>query len=273
MTDFLTRLVERTLNLAPVVQPVIPPMFAPGPALTSPAGRDDSTERMADRPYTKDSRDQERPVVFSQRDVLLRTIPTQGDSSSVPSSHLGHKTDASPAARQHGPAPSSKQGHGVSSRMIAGQYGEKADHTTSSRPYDSSLKSFEEQSRPESFKVERSFLPQGSHLKPTVEPVQPAAELTPVEPFRQRAAEPLIVRPQWIWPSGPEGEKGPERGATRLEESQLRPMISGPTIKVTIGRIDVRAVMQQVPVPEPAKTPTPRLSLDDYLRSRDGGKR
>ena len=48
-----------------------------------------------------------------------------------------------------------------------------------------------------------------------------------------------------------------------------------PTIKVTIGRIDVRAVMQKAestPVRRVAP-PKPKLSLDDYLKERCGGTR
>jgi hypothetical protein len=48
--------------------------------------------------------------------------------------------------------------------------------------------------------------------------------------------------------------------------------IEPPTIHVTIGRIEVRAI----PPAAPAKRSTPSssaLSLDDYLRARDGGKR
>ncbi len=33
MADFLTRLAERTLGVVPVAQPIIAPMFAPGPAM------------------------------------------------------------------------------------------------------------------------------------------------------------------------------------------------------------------------------------------------
>lgn len=46
-----------------------------------------------------------------------------------------------------------------------------------------------------------------------------------------------------------------------------------PTIKVTIGRIDVRAVMQQTPSPKRIAAPAPKLSLDDYLKKRRGGQR
>ncbi|HEU4792604.1 MAG TPA: hypothetical protein VFS96_03005 [Nitrolancea sp.] len=45
-----------------------------------------------------------------------------------------------------------------------------------------------------------------------------------------------------------------------------------PAIQVTIGRIEVRAVIQP-PTPRQRPTPpAPKVSLDDYLRARDGGK-
>lgn len=44
-------------------------------------------------------------------------------------------------------------------------------------------------------------------------------------------------------------------------------------VQVTIGRLDIRAVLQQPAPPQPPlPEPKPALSLDDYLRKRDGGK-
>jgi hypothetical protein len=49
---------------------------------------------------------------------------------------------------------------------------------------------------------------------------------------------------------------------------------STPTIRVTIGRIDVRAVTPPAPPPRPKQArPGPTLSLDDYARQRKGGER
>ena len=46
------------------------------------------------------------------------------------------------------------------------------------------------------------------------------------------------------------------------------------SINVTIGRIDVRAVMPQTPAPvRAAARPRPALSLEDYLKQREGGPR
>ena len=48
--------------------------------------------------------------------------------------------------------------------------------------------------------------------------------------------------------------------------------IEPPVIKVTIGRIEVRAVITPAPVPQQqVKQSIPVLSLDEYLRLRDGG--
>lgn len=57
---------------------------------------------------------------------------------------------------------------------------------------------------------------------------------------------------------------------TRAETRQGAPL--PPTIQVTIGRIEVRAV--QPPAPSPSPRPVakpPALTLDDYLAARDGG--
>ncbi|HZA21190.1 MAG TPA: hypothetical protein VFA32_01040, partial [Dehalococcoidia bacterium] len=59
------------------------------------------------------------------------------------------------------------------------------------------------------------------------------------------------------------------------KEPYWRPADSGPsrspTTRVNIGRIEVRAITPPAPAPAP-KPPRldPRLTLDDYLRRRDG---
>jgi len=46
-----------------------------------------------------------------------------------------------------------------------------------------------------------------------------------------------------------------------------------PIVRVTIGRIDVRAAAPPAPPPAPKPAPGPRLSLDDYLRQHSGRSR
>jgi hypothetical protein len=45
---------------------------------------------------------------------------------------------------------------------------------------------------------------------------------------------------------------------------------TAPSIRVTIGRVEVRAVMPLALPIRPKPKAAPRLSLDDYLRSRKG---
>lgn len=68
---------------------------------------------------------------------------------------------------------------------------------------------------------------------------------------------------------------GPERAAlvTPKREDKISAPGSPPSIQITIGRIDVRAEAPAArPAPTRAKTPAPVLSLDDYLRRREGGR-
>jgi hypothetical protein len=48
---------------------------------------------------------------------------------------------------------------------------------------------------------------------------------------------------------------------------------SPPIIRVTIGRVEVRAVQSPAPGPKQAKPRPPKLSLEDYLRKRERGAR
>jgi hypothetical protein len=61
----------------------------------------------------------------------------------------------------------------------------------------------------------------------------------------------------------------------RKDFSQVNQRSSGPapTIRVTIGRVEVRAVQSPAPTPKPAKARPPKLSLEDYLRKRERGSR
>jgi hypothetical protein len=46
------------------------------------------------------------------------------------------------------------------------------------------------------------------------------------------------------------------------------------SVQITIGRVEVRAVTGDArPVSRTSKPATPRLTLDDYLRERSGGRR
>jgi hypothetical protein len=56
-----------------------------------------------------------------------------------------------------------------------------------------------------------------------------------------------------------------------LSAVDQRSSTTPPIIRVTIGRVEVRAVHHPTPAPKPAKTSPPKLSLEDYLHKRERG--
>jgi hypothetical protein len=70
-------------------------------------------------------------------------------------------------------------------------------------------------------------------------------------------------------------EPRPTQSRRRKDFSPVeqRPSTSAPIIRVTIGRVEVRAIHAPAPTPKPAKPPPPKLSLENYLRQRERGSR
>ena len=68
--------------------------------------------------------------------------------------------------------------------------------------------------------------------------------------------------------SPPRAVQSPRR--RNLSPAEGESSTSGPIIRVTIGRIEVRAIHQPAAAPKSAKAAPPKLSLDEYLK---GGKR
>ena len=68
-------------------------------------------------------------------------------------------------------------------------------------------------------------------------------------------------------------QPGPQRRARGRDEPVTTASPPAPTVHVTIGRIEVRAVPAGVAQRTPAQRQRPALGLEDYLRSRAGGSR
>jgi hypothetical protein len=106
-------------------------------------------------------------------------------------------------------------------------------------------------------------------------PAQQAASLSvervipiPAVPVEYDSGASRIVRPERITPRV--RADSPSRATT----ANTRPDIqTAPTIKVTIGRIEVRAVLPPEPHAQETALPAPRMSLDDYLKSVSGERR
>lgn len=85
-----------------------------------------------------------------------------------------------------------------------------------------------------------------------------------------RSATPDAPRPVAPRTDRPRSNSQPERGS---REPSAAPAPELPTIRVSIGRIEVRAIAPPVQRPAPARRPGPALALDDYLKQRSGGQR
>jgi hypothetical protein len=94
--------------------------------------------------------------------------------------------------------------------------------------------------------------------------------VAPIEPvMRLRRDEPEIARDGGdIIPAAEPPTSAPSTQSNRAPVEQ--PPI--PRVQVSIGRVEVRAVFAPPPVTPPARPqPGPSMSLDDYLKQRDGG--
>ncbi len=85
----------------------------------------------------------------------------------------------------------------------------------------------------------------------------------PVVPSHTAVLPVLDAQPRPAAPTAPTAQPTPPSTPT-----------SEPTIRVTVGRVEVRAVTPPTPSASPAAERTgPALSLDDYLKQRDGERR
>ncbi len=92
--------------------------------------------------------------------------------------------------------------------------------------------------------------------------------------FRDRpATDPAGFEETAPRPLRPANRPAPPAFAARPAGLRMAAQESRPTIRVTIGRVEVRAVQSPAPAPKAAKPAQPRLSLDEYLKPRAGGSR
>jgi hypothetical protein len=94
-----------------------------------------------------------------------------------------------------------------------------------------------------------------------------AIPITPAEP-----AQTLLVAPAPLRERAPDQERE-SPSSDRAAVPPPAPEAAAPTIKITIGRVDVRAVMSEQPSQRPTpERRNPALSLEEYLKQRSGGK-
>jgi hypothetical protein len=258
MADFLSRLAERTLGTAAVIQPVPVPLFAPAPTgdfLHNP-------EDGSNRPGLEDYR-----ISSSLETVFPQPLVTREG----PLSNVARPLARSPAHGQHGsqigeiPDPLS-DGEATIGRPLTG-----GDTPLEPRPRANDRLSWqlrEALTHPhaatgnESALSLPSFVPHASQVpsrRSSLETSQGGAS-TVIGNF---------VSPHEHKRLGP---SAPGQGA---QEPAHRTVVSPPVIRVTIGRIEVRAIAPPGPAVSraPSTRPAPRLSLQEYLGQHERRKR
>lgn len=104
------------------------------------------------------------------------------------------------------------------------------------------------------------------------QPIQPlppvtAAPTAAPEPAMKPATSPAAIRPEQIKPFTPANGQ-----AANHQPLVTPPPEPAPTVQITIGRIEVRATPPPPARAEKKQPQTPVLSLDEYLRQRNGGR-
>jgi hypothetical protein len=263
MANFLSRLASRAVGVANVAQPIVPALFTPGSGLErSETSPDLAGERIANP--------REGRSVPSES-VRRATLPGPVESLD---SHT------SPRGSIHAPRLESLADQGEPASQI-----HQEQLPMSANAMDATLPAAPRtliNSREETQPAEAERYKHGTF---SVSPIEPsgieAAEDRLSGSIRPKRAEPTITQEAaqtrgqapGTFRLGPTIPTNPRTMSARRDQASMVER-DAPVIRVTIGRIDVRA---QFPAPAPA--PAARharpaaISLDEYLKQRSEGKR
>ena len=291
MTDFLTRLAERSLGIASVVTPLQPPMFAPGSLLAAGAPQETPTEEEALESAEPEQSPRFRPVLAvskgdeeGRRDTTGTLFPSRislvAPSTALPEEPPPHLFDTQPGVPRRELArvvePPTAFSPSVSPRTLRpasapvreedGKPVPAAVMTPSAQPYEADQQHGHDRS--------------ASRVSPL--PETHTAALTSEQRATQGTQDtPRVIGPHVALETAPtpslERVPTPSVAAGAFPGDQPRtaqePAPTAPTIRVSIGRIEVRAIMPPAPPAQrtPPARPRPQLSLEDYLQ-RHGGR-
>ncbi len=243
MSDFLTRLAERTLGLVPVAQPIIAPMFAPNTLNDIPQGLVQSNGSQGALVKTQASPAQETSPVFSKSDLMIEAkfpeMMTERNDNDIFK-------------------PISKS---LDSKGLPKSKHSKANISDRNEPDEPSTDVvISEQNQRNIQEPEHSLNAQKDVSGPRIVLDELSTRYIPAVPEAHHA-ETFTSMPY-------AHRKFRSQNVTAPASSS-----STPTIQVTIGRIEVRAITPPVAPAQRSRTPSPTLSLDDYLKQRNGGQR
>jgi hypothetical protein len=264
MADFFTRVAERALGRRPIVSAVVPSMFAPDPRLASPIPFDAAPMEEGEREVEASVKADAVTSVPERVDEGPRTLPAQA----TPPRRSQAKVAPAPALELPSSPPRgadfSPRGTLVPQTAVVHTDqlgGTEAPRGLRPAPQEPALREPDVGSTPISPVVPRSQSPREEAKAPLPRDearLPRVAEAESIQP-------PPARKPPSMPPFAPEPSPKPqvrERIPARSEPD---------TIRVTIGRVEVKAVLP--PAPRSAPPPKQELSLDDYLKQRKAGQR
>lgn len=279
MADFFTRLAEQTLGRARMVQPLVAPRFGPGRPLVGEAFSDSSEEPEADG-------DGERSHAFSERGTLTDS------SSASPMPTLVSKevsSSVTPAWPRTGtpdrvvPDTEPSPDHLVESRSEKEDQGPVS--SVSQEPASATRPKERARTTLDGTSVRRRRA--GSDRREPAEAVPSERTIrskkletfAPITRVVRSKDSPARERSEGRFPSLLKSTMAETHRQSSLREAREEiafpePSFPSSTIRVTIGRVEVRAIMPPSPPTRTKPTrPGPTLSLEDYLKQRNKGQK
>jgi hypothetical protein len=304
MTDFLTRLVNRTLGLTPVVQPLIPSMYESGATVSSSgfAERDRVSEMPMSRTIPAESETSlTQDGIYSEISPLLISPQLAGEDMSKGEAQLADddlnnrakivdelsvkvRIDSTNTITDN-PSISHPVKQSPVEELRAGEIGENALSENISRKSSNIIApaSTDFSDRIESRDRDNSPTNDRHQLGEIIHQAAPNERSNKSVNKQPQAVEdsellltpnssdfhPFVERHQ-IRNQPTDIPRQGEFNQPMLEEAEIGEKAT--TIRVHIGRIEVKAI-QQTPIASASsgKPPVPKLSLDDYLKFRNGG--
>jgi hypothetical protein len=300
MTDFFTSLVDRALDLTPVLERRQPTLFEPSAATA--AFDQSNVGRPSPLPETEIVVES-GPVSIARNDVIKnasfppqRTSPRAEPESQpveTPSSRRRRNDDRKRSQIDQAEAQPATTPFTASQETHVEKPRHEATPAVAAKPQEISVTPMKTIETIVERRVEREIVTERSTETPSINEVHsfaqpqvqprisnhdtaaeqkhPAkAEVIPLAPPKERTAIKPLVEKKAI--TRKDSTSMP-RALSRAESRQPAKQPAMPTIHVTIGRVEVRATPPAAGKSRSPQPVGPKLSLEDYLRSRGEGNK
>jgi len=264
MSDYLGNLIARTVSPAVAVRPQLPSLFEPAAATREVKSEPEfEQENFVEQPPVTQSSEKVAPMPLSiptPRQSVLRE-PKQ----TVPEISRLRKILETSQKSEPAPPPTSID-HQSTPREPSRIFSRRGDGKPTPEP--------EAPVQPRTFRQAaqtplRDVIVSASHEVSALEETRPS---------RPSVASKPVVMPEPSEPKPPKRSRVQAIVPTVRSLPPIAPLspaaaTAPPTINVTIGRVEIRAFMPRVAVPKPAPPSRLKLSLEDYLKQRNGETR